>query len=118
MVRHTNSTEVKAEISVQTNGQMYIGIEAREALGLEYNDKVRVTVPRTGEPDKEYTGFLSSSNQFPTGGQKTWQELRQFNEHSVLHIDAIVEKAHGSWEDDHKLTAERHENCFTLDMKL
>ncbi len=115
MEEDSNKT-VAAEISVYENGCVYIGLKAKKSLGLLYNDNVEVTIPDIG---RVIEGSLSSSNQICTT-QKTVSEVKKFGEQSsgaTWHIEALVQKASGTWDDDHSLTQERSEPYFTLDSK-
>jgi len=107
---------VAAEISVNDNGGVYIGVKAKQSLGLLYNDNIEVTIPDIG---RVIEGSLSSASQISTT-QKTVSEVKEFGDKTsgaTWHIEAIIEKVSGTWDDDHALTQERSEPYFTLDSK-
>jgi len=112
-----NSTNaVAAEVSVQKKGVVYIGIEAMRKLGVGYNDNVKVEIPNIG---RVFEGSLNAANQICVG-KEVFDEVKDFGEKeqsSTYHIDGIVKKSVGTWDDDHGLTEERHEKVPHLDSK-
>jgi len=90
MEEDSNKT-VAAEISVNDNGGVYIGVKAKQSLGLFYNDNIEVTIPDIG---RVIEGSLSSASQISTT-QKTVSEVKEFGDKTsgaTWHIEAIIEK--------------------------
>lgn len=112
--------EVAAEVSVNSRGDLYVGVEARQALGVGYNDRVRVTIPRQGEPDITVMGCLNAASKFYCGigvyhnlggERKTTEPTETINE------EAIVERASRTWDEAHGLTEKRWDGHPTLACK-
>lgn len=105
MERHTNSTK-KATVSVNSNG-IYIGVKARKALGVGYNDEVRLTFPSVGI---FVVGSLTSASMISISHEKK-KMLKKAGEHaqgSTWHITAEVSETGGSWYDGRDLDEERY----------
>ncbi len=111
---YTNA--VAAEVSAQKDGSLYIGIEARRKLGVSYNDNIKVEIPSFGRVVK---GAVNSAGSIQAGRDVTSEafESEECRHSATEHIDAIVRKVTGTWDDDHGLTEERHEKVSHLDSK-
>jgi len=115
----SRSNEVAAEVSLNHDGSVYIGIEAREKLGVGYNDRVRVTIPRDDSPDVTVNGCLNSANTI-AAGISTYREFTSEEEEfrgSVKHVEAIVEPQSRTWDEANGLTEVRWDGYNTLDAK-
>jgi hypothetical protein len=119
MVAHQRTT--KAKITVNRNGTLYVGVEVTESHDLQYNDRVRITVPRQKKSDLTYTGCLNKADQISTGSRSTYEILKNVAEYKgggSFHVEAIVEPVARTWDDENELTDRRSDGCYTLDAKL
>lgn len=112
-----NSTkEVAAEISARTQGVLYVGAKARRMLGVGADDKVKVEIPEIG---RVVEGSLDMSGHITVGKEITDSVFaEEENRGATTHVDAIVKRATGTWDDDHGLTEERHDRVSHLAAKL
>lgn len=105
MGRHTNPTK-KATVSVNHFG-VFVGVKARKALGVRYNDEVRIKFPDVGI---SVSGELNSAHRISVKSEIR-EILKENGEHSqgqTWHIDAVVEKTGGSWYDGRDVDEERY----------
>lgn len=113
-----NSTKkVAANISARSDGRLYVGIKARRMLGVGFDDKVKVEIPEAG---RVVEGALDSSGHISVGKEITDSVFAEGESRhgSTAHVDAIVKRATGTWDDDHELTEERHNLVAHLAAKL
>jgi hypothetical protein len=98
-------TTIEAEISVRKDGSIYVGVKAREMLGVGYNDEITITFREKGPSGSDITisGMLDSGNSIYVGKDLT-HTIRSDNSEGVLstpeHINAIVAKGNKNWYDE------------------
>lgn len=115
------AVKVAAEVSLRKSGVVYIGKEARAALNAGYNERVRVRIPNVGigESDVTVKGCLNDSHHICVGKafvEKVEERVEaESRSENTFHVDAIVEKAKGTWYDGQEdKTKERWEDTHTL----
>jgi len=109
-----NANAVRAEVSIRPNGRVYVGVEARRRLGLDYNDGVRVTFVNRRD-NKEVTGYIDSSHHIYCG--RSLHETVKHRESGTIHREALVQPTVLSWDDEAGLTDRRSDGHYTLDCK-
>lgn len=110
---------VAAEVSIHYDGRVYIGVKAKEKLGIGYNDRVHVTIPRENSPDITASGCLTKADTIGAGSD-TYRMVSDKNEEShgtTKHVDAIVEPQSRTWDEAHGLTEVRWDGYNILDAK-
>lgn len=111
------NTTIEAEVSVRNNGSVYLGVKSREMLGVGYNDNVSITFEGEGPSGSDITvsGSLDSSSNIYIG-KELCNKLGDSYDVGIgtKHINAIVEKADGSWYDDKERTERRWKKVFHL----
>lgn len=113
-------SQVKSELSIRNNGSIYLGIKSREALGVEYGDKVRATIPVEDGEDITVEGYLDSGSiiECRTELYRYFSGNPGRNGGRSVQVDAIVEEVARSWEESHDLTDERWDGYSTLKCSL
>lgn len=106
---------VAAEVSIYSSGLLFIGVEARRALGIGLDDTVRVEIPEIG---RVVEGSLNSSNTVYVGTSLFNAVAPIESPKPTQHVEALVQDAGGSWDDNHGLTEERHEGTNSLKAKV
>ena len=107
--------KVGAEVSLRRTGVVYVGVEARERLGIGYNDGVRVSFPQENGEDIVVSGHLDSAHNIRIS-RATFERVKKTGETTrTIHRDAIVEPLARSWDDQHDLTENRFDGYDRLD---
>lgn len=102
----SEASSVKAQVSVTPGGSLYVGVEARQRLGLGYNDPVRVEFPDS-EGFNAFTGFLTTANEFYIGRENA-RRLRSDDAIGSERLEAVVSRGGSlTWDDVNDLSESR-----------
>jgi hypothetical protein len=113
--------EAMATVSVNNNGVLYVGREARDELGRPgYNNRVRVTIPREDDDDITVEGCLNDAHQICVGisvYRALGGERKSTEPCDTIRTNGIVELASRTWDEANDMTKNRYDDFPTLDCK-
>lgn len=105
--------EVAAEVSVRKNGNLYIGIKARDYLDVGYNDEVSVRLHDAGPRGSDVTvsGHIDAGGHIyiGTGLARSIHEETESRLTETVHTHATIAPGTGVWEDDNDPITSRYE---------
>ena len=95
-------TTIQAEVSVREKGSVYVGVKAREMLGVGYNDELSITFPDKGpsESDLTISGCLDTGNSIYVGRELARTLQPDDTIGATAHIEAVIKKGKKTWYDN------------------